>query len=876
MGDTVMSLYSVGQAIATLGTPVVKAALKTRNDKILRLRLITSPEYGRAEYGKLLEKKYFINRFCYLENEKRHMTKKVKNQEPRRLRANKIKSIIEDSKYNDRHIILSGSSGLGKSTLLRWLYVHVNSNEFDSLVYLPAHLFRACYCIDEVVSSIETILENAGRCIIFFDGADEVKCLTGKEKEFTTLLNGLMKLSVSGSTSRKLVGSGGHTIVMSTRPEHFNFTKTFLNESSEIDYNRLLVYRLLPMSRKEALKMCMSTIKRFKEIYNEKVTKDYENKIPKTRKEYRYYRKRLKQYLRSCDDRGKFSSTLDNPMLCRYSYQIVLNYYNDGDSHIYMTEREKREVALKAIIGWEYHDGELTVRKSVSKEDKSNEEAGKGEGTKHYNKVLAFLSEIAASADFEGKGIKRKAWDKLRDKHHIESLLELNSSLCLLEEDDTGNLSFMDLSLYEYFLAEWYASAEGCMVAEGAYERLCMLLKRNSEFTEMYSVSVSKRDVFSQIFYGLNVENLVSFAQGNRNLLFDGKVKATLDDILQYFPLSTIVYCGTNFDCHTLKRMVETETLELKYDPMYLESRSIHQLTRHTINSVVVPASAFRAMHDACLSYIAIYSEGNIYNFFGTISVSDRTLRSPSHLNSFYTQDKQHLQNLCYCVVKFLDPGKDYWCYYNYRKLSIHKATVDNADKLTKYFKDYFVEYPFYAINAYANYRMATDSAHDFLSNVQFINMWNDVKFFFNSNAKITLLSKNPDIGQYYLAWLNTRMRLKIEHNTSNLLATHRLAERNLKELLQLRNSLSNLDMEIINKLNCMISDELLLYYCIHEDSESVFDEAKSSQQWCEEANNIVGKKLREEILELRNSVDFNESIREMIIDKLANHVWLY
>ena len=132
------------------------------------------------------------------------------------------------------NLFLTGVSGMGKTTALKWLYLHVKLEK--SPIFLYAVDFKDCATLDDFLrallkglsgkdyANLDDFLhipsegisnENKTKTVVFLDGLDELRCLRGVPEEFLLIAKFLKKLNSDEG--------GAYQFVISSRPEHFHF-----------------------------------------------------------------------------------------------------------------------------------------------------------------------------------------------------------------------------------------------------------------------------------------------------------------------------------------------------------------------------------------------------------------------------------------------------------------------------------------------------------------------------------------------------------------------------------------------------------------------------------------------------------------------------
>ncbi len=861
---------NIGNAIVTTGYTIAKAVIRHKRDKIERFQVITSNGIGRPEYGEILQKKYFVDRICF-----------DKNQSPQKLKH--IKARIENDKFNDNHIMLVGASGLGKSTALRWLFLNVSSKRFDHLAYFPASFFQDCNDINEIIQKVKDNTNNIGRCVLFIDGVDELKCITGNEKDLTDLCEGLIQLTVTRRQSDKYINNIGHTIVMSTRPEHFGFSQTLKTKKEKMSYSRFSVYWFLPMNRNESEEMCIRTIKRYMEKNKDTTMADYQDKSPKDRKELSQYYKQLHRYLKEDNKNSRFVSVLDNPMLCRYSYAVIMNSrFKNKISADEMSEAKKREEVIHSVIGWEYHDGQSTKGKAVSKNDEK--------GIENENRVLSFLASMAFIADSDGKNIDKDEWNKQRKIHNIS----INNSLCFLEENSDGYLAFTNRLFYEYCLAKWYALCDKeILFKDDAINGFTKLLMQK-EFAEMYLEFIENEECICQLKEINCMYDLFEFLQGGVELFYDEKMDATIEKILLFFPLSTLVYCNINFTYDLIVKIRKTSMLEIIHNDFI--RCNINKITENDIDIICLISPNIKCIsaveHNFCVFY-----NNKVHNIYGC---TKQSIPEIEFQDSFFKkqirggllEDKDKIMYRMYQEWKFetekrmkistrsiTNIVKDIsfvfgtenclWCIYDGRHLTIYKKTQMNSVALSKYFKQN------------SHYNSLDDYVYSYFIYISFFTKNNDlqnlerydVRNFEFSFTHCIMQNDTIDISKeimsryYDLWWYNRRLA-----EVNSKAAIYKIP------IINEYNILDKLVIDINSGLvRIAISDEKIITFMLLQDFDELHNVALDSLGFCEENNYMEGMEVRKRIIESKD-LDNNEKnyeLNQLVLDLLGNSIWV-
>ena len=154
---------------------VVFSIIDTINDrrelKEKKLKVLEQKDYDiNYQYNRTMLKNFVKRKLQYYGNE-------------RKVSIHKIKAEIENYNSFQRNIIITGQAGSGKSTLLKWLFLNSNVKECY-YIFLYAKMFYQCHTLDEVLSKVANSIPDDKKSIIFFDGLDELQCISGTEYEF--------------------------------------------------------------------------------------------------------------------------------------------------------------------------------------------------------------------------------------------------------------------------------------------------------------------------------------------------------------------------------------------------------------------------------------------------------------------------------------------------------------------------------------------------------------------------------------------------------------------------------------------------------------------------------------------------------------------
>jgi len=449
------------KAVVDLGIAIIDIVGNRQKDKEERLRYLSSASIdNNFAYNAVLVKN-FVKRRINFYNLKKSAT---------------LKSIENEISYQKiaRNVIITGQAGVGKSTVLKWLYVnaYVDSHIFSHVAYISSKMVMACTSLEELGVSIDAMLKGKGRCLVFFDGLDELPFVTGKHGELEKFLH-LFDDKVPAVLKKQ-----NHKFVLSTRPEHFKFYAMIKNKGTTKALNTYVVYEVQPLDAKESHKICMLNKKLHDFEIKEGLTSPHfsdkwpEKDMGKGLNEKKFI-KCLQDYLGSTDIS---ESLLQSPLLCRYAYQIISDWessknHKPSDNKLIFTLSTQIERVITSYVKWEYHD---------RYHESTHKGMGKERFQKYGNKVFGFLASVAEIIYSQGS-IKRSEWEKLKGKARID----VNSALCVLQEDNKGHLLFIHKSFMDYFLARYFVNTT--TLNPEKTEEFAALLTENSSFSLMYT-----------------------------------------------------------------------------------------------------------------------------------------------------------------------------------------------------------------------------------------------------------------------------------------------------------------------------------------------------------------------------------------------------
>lgn len=672
-----------------------EAQIKERLKQINKKNQDSENQDSETAYNEIILKHFVKRRFRAYIGRKR----------TRSIRDILAKIEVESGPYA---LFLTGEPGMGKSTALKWLYLHAKLKEPP--IFLRAIDFKDCANMDAFFQVLEAQLYQEGAedakkratkgAVIFLDGLDELKCVQGTSNEFTQILRHLNDYAKSNGKA--------HRFVISSRPEHFKFYRNLLKERIK-DIPKPYVYEILPLNITEAIGVCKSV----EVLANKKegsTDPHFADKYPEKKGEEICYLFRLWRYL--IKYHGK-DALLSSPLLCRYAYQIVQEWSDDKSNGVGNTLTERIHKALERCIKWEYHD---------HRKESTRTGSGKAELKQYTKRVMDFLSNLAGRTtpdEPEGK-IPRKVWDKLRSG---KQEMELNAAYCVLREDKNEDaLYFTHSVFYEFFLARFFASRRKYRESE----QLRKLLKNNDNFAMMYvellatvgdnlarhvcgslqttmidTLPLSKKEQYTQ---------LARYAKGEMYSKFERNAedsKFTVQDFLRVFPFGSVWYIGLewnrfNFSFSSgILKITHEEFLKLiAYRPDKLGD----------IRGVKLTQSGFYSLQ-VVFTYVNQKEEHEIAFRCSVECSSDEEKRN------IYDPDVRANIEMCYekCskeeeillrnrrddAIRFLGERKQFWCLFWANELYVYEDSTSMAEVLKKMRKKRFDAF----LYVYGNYR---------------------------------------------------------------------------------------------------------------------------------------------------------------------------
>lgn len=808
-----------------------------------------------------------------------------------------LKTEIEHPKHpRPRPIILIGRAGIGKSTALKWLFLNSYTTKYE-YVYLRASQFKDCSSLETVLAEIKKMLSGKEKCIVFFDGLDELECVHGTTGELDLLLD---FFDGRGDTYSE---NANHRFVVSTRPEHFDFYQYFQRKQGNMGADRYQLYEFLPLTADEAFRVCKS-IKKLNQVDGQEPGAHFQDKWPSkdghSPLTERQYLRRLKQYLRQTDYR---KSQLTSPLLCRYAYQVICEWEPESQAEPnaqYLSQSSSIRLTLEACIKWEFHDS-------------YNFQAGGGEGKiqleKYKKAVFDFLTDVAEQMGTDND-ISKEQWLNIK----MNKKLGINSALCVLYENDYGRYSFIHQSFQEYFLAR-------CLVLRSRRSKirnqLESLLKSNLEFALMYveqmtEIGTALEKRVCKYILNLEAENkferLLEYALGSRHFLWRSDIPFSVEDYFRVFPNGVYRYAGIVFTMERLNKLKKTGILEIP-EADYIVGRSLSDISKKIRitaiqmhqginNAFIYTTTDFQCCCQKRICHVGGYWSIT-YNPDELLQILNRQLlqRSISKerltsdeilynevISSAYQEKRRldqerkskerfALRNWISQCVQFLGRKENYWCLFDGETLHTYQMIPENESKIHALFQSGFQKHYINYLSLYGEYRALTEEKEILLEEFSLRHIQN-IQFAFDSSKSIRY-DMNLVYKYYIVHWKNAQLFDRKRKKRSFFQGNDQ--DQDIYLLREILETFENAeqDPEFLQseKLQLCYSDEHLITYYLMGEGDRMVELAENTMELCKKCRHEKGIWLRAFLINedtMFNGADFEE------LQKFTNeYIWI-
>ncbi len=874
------------KVLTNLATTIVKSSLNKREAYREKVRILKSNHLQGWQYNELILRHFVKRRFTFYGTNKKSSIGKIKQE-------------IQHPKLAT-NIILTGAAGSGKSTALKWLFMNTNIKGYPAL-YLCASMFDSYKSLDEVLSAIAKTISKYNKCIVFFDGLDELKCIKGVSEEFNQFIH------FFNEKSNYIPKHAHYRFVIATRQEHFSFHKMIIKKKSKKRLDNYRVFEIQPLNPTETLKVC-KTIERLSKLDIKENTHHFKDKWPSSggnnntfsRSEYlRLLRKYLKET--SSDQ-----SLLTYPLLCRYAYPIIREWNTLNQSYSqYIDGTQSAPIccALESYIKWEFHD---------NYQGHTESDEGRNLLNKYKQEVFEFLTEIAGSMGKDDL-IDKEHWEKLKYKNNIEG----NASFCALQEFDDDHMAFIHKSFKDYFLACYFAKNTSTKRKKTKKElaTLLELLNSSTMFCTMYTEQLLKSNSritkivtkhLMQTVANDSPAKLSNFVRGSARYSYQSEAPFTVEEYFQVFPYGDCEYCGIRFNRDKFQKLYATGILEITENEHFENYKSSEISKKLNIKGIKYSPYYWKGFKHTTRNFALVHN-GSIIDIGGywTHSWSDEDiflLSKRSELKQLFTnnpsieeiqrnealrllllekeqrdqnnyiEEQIILSNWIISIVKFIGEDYDYFCLFDEASLHIYQCNSANESLIKELFLKGFSRYPVDYISLYGQYRAKTIECDTATELGQFYNTKICIPNFIFDHY--TPIEENNVLQKYYhIHWNNIKLlSLKKEEkvfNTNNI--NHVLETIKLFDLYKEADSL--LADSPNEKMQLYLSDERLFTYYALGKGEEMVNLACETLDLCDKYHHTAGADLRKFLID--DETSFVGKDMEKIHAFAQDHIWL-
>lgn len=882
-------------------SPLLISNGRNKKDTYARkVNLLSMPEVDiNWQYNQIILK-HFVMRRCRYYNSQIGISLK------------KIKTEVENPS-SFRNIILTGKAGVGKTTVLKWLYVNSYVRKC-SYIYLTAKMFAGISSLEEVCEIIDSHLTTDEPCIVFFDGLDELQCINGTSRDIEAFLNFFEQKSGGVSSKSK------NRFIISTRPEHFAFHSIFRKRQAKKNLDRYVVFEIMPLNYYEALDVCLS-IKFFSEFDREHDFSHFLDKWPyrknSTSNLYSLseinYKKQLKQYLSMEAKETNF--LLSTPLLCRYAYPIICDWTATEN---YSTSKIKTlggqiESALRSYIKWEFHD-------------ENNISTTSDEGIKilkeYSDEVFEFLTQVASLMN-KNEFIGREQWGKLK----LNYTNSLNSTLCVLQENEDGELVFVHRSFKNYFLSRYYIQKKlHKRKNKKVLKTFVELINADLEFCVFYAeqfISVNttlSNNVCKAIAetsppeVGKNItEIIVEYLSGNCTLFFKNDFPFTIEQYLHVFPCGKVLYGGETFTLLRLQEIRRTKILETD-DPEYFVGCKLSKVTKNLNFSGIMYNSKYTNEFKVMISSFFLFFNGEIIGISGFTNYGKKMIfelikiiereglwdkfRAIQYRNLNATdflinqilplvQIEKENGNLAHLMIEhkkiyavissiidFLGHEKNYWCFFDGSSLFVCEISTRNSPLFSNFFfKQLNVKNIDFCYSMLGSYISQTRDENISADSIAFVPVEKLISnSIFDFEVKKIFDPRNLLNCYYNVHFENIRL-INQKKSSLDLKSRDYIMELNCIE--NIYKTVEEILKEKFNeKLWLIISDEMLITYYFSEQNEKLTALASETLELCRVFRHDKGEQLR--LLFINSNATFSDTVKSIVEDYAKNNIWYF
>lgn len=880
-----------GKVVAEISTAIIDSAMSKRMAQEQKMMNLQNHNIAGWQYIEIIQKCFVPRKFSHYGREDH-------------VGIGRIKAEVE-RKRPARNIILTGLAGSGKSTVLKWLYLNCSMKEY-SFLYIYAQMFDACKSLEEVLTAICEAIPKETKCLVFFDGLDELKCLKGTAKEFEELVQFFNKKS--SNTLGPI-----YKFIISTRPEHFSFQKMIRGKKLKTNMDNYIVFELQGLAYKGSLRVCksMEKLSKFdrKEGYQHFIDKwpSSENEVGLTKNQYLYM---LKRYLRAG---GPLQSLLASPLLCRYAYSIICEWSaweEDTTKNSQGYESTFIGGALGAYIKWEFHDTNPGIQTADGEGKRLLEE--------YKCRALAFLTEIAGRMG-AAEAIDKKEWEELKNTKGISG----NISFCVLQEYGEEQMAFMHRLFKDYFLASYCVKIvennlkNHQILEKKEFERLAQLMETSSLMPSMYVEQIIRdnnpymKKILDYLFcYKTknDFEQLAKLAGGHLSLMYTSDLPFSIEEYLMVFPLGSVKYHGISLNDASFRKLRATGILEVENVTDFLQCKVPCISTNIEIRGVKcedVFGSEFKYVtRDFKLVYDGMITDiGGYWHFsMNRKEIEDILLHSnlrnklceldvaanPELANAFYKEalkikrwrDAERLlkENLTLVervksIAVFMGVEKNFWCLFSGGTLFMLQIAPENEDRMADLFFQGFSKDSTDFSALYGSYKVVTEPLGAWHQERKFREI-TSIDFKFDTTWAKPIQPDSILKIYYSIHWKNVRLLEEVceKNRIFDLDDLERMLS--IQELWDLYEEVdSHLAQTPNEKLALYISDEKLLTLYIAGKGDEMAGLAEKTKELCEKYQHTEGTILRKRLLS--DNLCFKGEDMKKLYAFAKDHIWL-
>lgn len=605
---------------------------------------------------------------------------------------------------------------------------------------------------------------------------------------------------------------------------------------------------------------------------------------------------------------------LSTPLLCRYAYQIVCalvdtDFTMDAKDESSNLLSSQIEIALRSYIKWEFHD-----------EYNGPTESGRGKErlNSYIDNAFRFFSELAFYMRETGI-VRREVWVQKQSA----SKISINAALCVLQENEDGELFFVHKSFCDYFLSRYFV--EQHIMGESSkelIEALAAQIKYNLSFCNLFAeVMLSMGGELSDKICKTIKEKhdkqatddspimlIAKHLTGEMHFLYHGKLPFTIEDYFYIFPNGIVEFAGNKFDRAGLEELRCTRILKT-YTPDLLSSchaesifstlklRGVMVLPHYHYDFKVI-ISDFdvydnRKFENAGEFYRLSFTEQNMLQIIRKVTieemieeyslVEDEKVDSQKVIASLITSDiicrkkmldkimeeeKEKINEINNHIINFLGIEKRYWCLFEEGTFFICESSQDNAHYFAEYYEKEALQSLFDRIILYGQYRSLIKEENEIIDKLKFQKN-TEIEMLFHHEAK-GLFVTNILKCYYGAHWRNANL---FQFSASELLKANIENLIKIEELFETYRIVEIILREKPNDLiSLIISDERLITYYLFGWGESMIKLANETMELCRKYDHPQGEEFRRFLI--ADETSFVGEDRKKVEDYSKNYIW--